>query len=116
MLFKRLAAFGHAPLCSLRPERAPRVLGFTCPLCYRCLGAVCGVLVMRSLSPPLSAEMQWLASCSGLLCAADVMLDWLQLSPSTNIRRFWTGVPLGLAVSGVFLLVGESTWKYLQSF
>ena len=112
MLLKRLAAFGHAPLCSLRPERAPRLLGFTCPLCYRCLGAACGVLMLRSLSPPPSGEMQWLATCSGLLCAADVMLDWCQLSPSTNTRRFWTGLALGLSVTGIFLLAGVRPWKF----
>ena len=35
-IYQRLSQFGSIPMCNGIAERAPHILGFCFPLCYRC--------------------------------------------------------------------------------
>lgn len=81
------------PLCSGRPESAPRICGLTCPLCWRCSGALAAACLSALLLPRHSIVL-------GCLCAipalTDVGLAHYKIYPGSNFRRGVTGLLLGV--------------------
>jgi uncharacterized membrane protein len=99
----RLLAYGRAPMCNLRPERAFRVGVFVLPLCTRCTGILLGTLASQvvaaiATTSPLALKLR-------VLLLLPMALDWLGqragVASSTNSRRVLTGFLCGIGVSGL---------------
>jgi uncharacterized membrane protein len=104
MLFTRISTrlrlIGKAPLCNRRRERAPVVFGFCSPLCYRCLGLVTGYLVVTFMPRNLIWILPNEAAIFGLIfMPTDWLLQRLNFIPSTNARRFVSGLIFVWAMS-----------------
>ena len=88
---------GKEPLCNLRPERAPKIGTFVFPLCWRCTGLLIGGIIATCIK--LCTLIDSCPICAISSCAP-LALDWsiqkLNIKESTNVRRFVTGIVLGL--------------------
>src|SRR5260370_3153337 len=71
---ERLSAFGHAPLCNLRPERAFHVRSFVFPLCARCAGLLAGALASGAAAGGFVVTMTISAAA---IVSAPLLIDWL---------------------------------------
>lgn len=98
--------------CHQIPERCFCVKGYTFPLCARCTGVFVGqtgffLLFLFHIRPSLSAS---------LLCLSVMGIDWglqyIKILPSTNMRRFFTGILGGYGVFGIYYQL----FKILVSF
>lgn len=94
------------PLCNGKPETAPHICGCTFLLCWRCTGAVCGLIVFFLF------EKIFLDNCSSLficfLCipaVVDFYLNKYELKKPNNMLRFFTGVLLGMSFGCVEILL-----------
>lgn len=88
--------------CHQKAERSFFIHGYQCPVCARCSGLYLGygfgiLLWMFSVTLPLAVYGLFMLS---------MLIDWgLQAAdvlPSTNVRRFVSGVLCGIAVIGIF--------------
>jgi uncharacterized membrane protein len=109
---------GHAPLmtlaayrtgalvCHQRPERSFHVAGAQMPVCARCVGvyASCaaGVILAwtrrRSLS---STATRFILMIGAMPIALTVGLEWIGAIETSNVARFFTGLPFGFAAGVV---------------
>jgi len=99
----RLLAYGRAPICNLRPERAFCVGEFVLPLCARCTGILLGALASQVMAAIATASP--LALKLRVLLLLPMALDWLGqrvgVASSTNSRRVLTGFLCGIGASGL---------------
>lgn len=88
--------------CHQKAERSFFIHGYQCPVCARCSGLYLGygfgiLLWMFSVTLPLAVYGLFMLS---------MLIDWgLQAAdvlPSTNVRRFVSGVLCGIAVIDIF--------------
>jgi len=97
------------PLCNKRPERAPHICGHVFPLCWRCTGALVGVILVDiiylSLSPKISIMLPLSILCIPMLI--DVYRQYRLKLMSTNPRRFYTGFLCGIAIMGWVALIKQ---------
>jgi len=88
------------PLCSGKPERAPHFRGLTCPLCWRCSGALVGAILTALLATHHSMVLGVLC---GLPALVDVGIARFGIYPGSNFRRAVTGLLIGV---GAYLVGG----------
>jgi uncharacterized membrane protein len=88
------------PICSHKPERAPRIGKYVFPLCYRCTGLILGYFITLFIPNAEKSILIGMALISTLMI--DVAFQYLG-SPSTNTRRLITGMlfSIGLLVLGM---------------
>jgi uncharacterized membrane protein len=103
-IHKRIQAFGSLPLCSLKSGSAPQAFGFVCPLCWRCAGALVGVLGARAFLPTASPALLYTVAALVGVCVLDVVSDRFGISPTTNVRRFVTGILLGAGIGSLRII------------
>jgi len=99
MLTERLNSLGKAPICNLKPARAPHIGSFVFPLCWRCTGVTIGLvggMPIGMLLAPVHREL--LIAIVALLVTplvVDGLLQKLGHVESTNARRLVTGMLCG---------------------
>ena len=101
-LQRRTNCFGIAPICNLRPERAPYSGAFVFPLCYRCTGVIVGIII----ATPIKQEYLDLGKVSMVVLVLvltmpmilDGILQKLKFLLSTNTRRAVTGLLFGIGL------------------
>lgn len=91
--------FSHT--CHQKAERSFFIHGYQCPVCARCSGLYIGygfgiLLWMRSITLPLAVYVLFM-----LCMLSDWGLQAADILPSTNARRFLTGLLCGIAVIGI---------------
>ena len=102
-------------ICHQRPERSFHIAGTQMPVCARCFGlyagGASGLALAWAFRRGARARAGWSPRVvkSSLVAAAvpialTVGLEWLDVIGTSNILRWFTGVPLGL-VAG-FAIVG----------
>ena len=95
--------WGKKPLCNGRPERAPHIGTFCFPICWRCLGISCGIIIVTvayylNLFAIVKRHFSILAFVGVIPCLVDY---WLQHSThylSNNFKRFFFGIMAGVSV------------------
>ena len=104
------------PLCNKKPERAPRICGHTFILCWRCTGAVVGVIFMEILyliyRPEALVLMPLAVFCVPIFI--DVFKQYYLKILSTNPKRFITGFLCGVAIIGWSAIMTEWVKIYQQ--
>ena len=95
---------GHRLGCHQLPQRSLFIGGRQFPLCARCTGLAIGYVLAFALLSLLRPSL--------ILCAAfcEIMfLDWLiqylEIRPSTNIRRLLTGTLCGYGLMSAYIRV-----------
>ncbi len=105
-------ALGHRMGCHQMPERSFFIRGRQFPLCARCTGLLVGDVLALSLAAFVTPPFPLCV----LFCAA-MFLDWfvqyLELRPSTNLRRLVTGTLCGYGLTSVYLQVLRWCWVRL---
>lgn len=99
--------------CHQRPDRSFFLFGCQMPLCARCTGIALGQLAGAIVSAVKTPS----ALVSALLlvpCALDGGLQLLTGRPSTNARRFVTGILAGLGVAFLYVCAVKSILKALK--
>lgn len=97
-----LMTLGFSAGCHQMPERSFFIKGRQMPVCARCFGCLCGHLAafgtwwLWSIHPVV---LVWM--CFPMLL--DWTLQFAKIKPSTNLRRFITGVPCGYALNYGFI-------------
>ena len=96
-------------ICHQRPERSFHIAGTQMPVCARCFGLYAGGASGLALAWAFRRRWSSRVVKSSLFVAAvpialTVGLEWLDVIATSNILRWFTGVPLGL-VAG-FAIVG----------
>ena len=104
----RWSAIPFAPVCNLRPDRAPRVGGYCCPICWRCSG-VLAALSLVTTPAALGALPRWAIACGAIViaapCVVDAVLQYRFGHESTNPRRAVTGWLFGSSLAVLLDLV-----------
>lgn len=77
------------PICNRRPDRAPKIFGYTFILCWRCTGILIGVLFSSILDFSIGRIFI-------LPLAVDGIAQYVYGIESTNLRRFITGFLAGM--------------------
>lgn len=101
----RYRSIGVAPICNLRPDRAPRLCGFCFPLCWRCTSISAAMLIIcqfRVSEFVPSQTARWVLAIA--LCiptACDGILQYVFQIESTNFRRISTGVIAGIGIASL---------------
>jgi len=98
--------FKRRPLCNNNPDSAPQINGKPFLLCWRCVGAIIGILISLIVFNHLkvSAKMTVVALLS-IPAILDYALNRLKFKRESNKLRFITGVLLGIAVGYVEILL-----------
>lgn len=93
IFISRIKAVGKKPLCNMRPDRAPRWLGYSFPLCWRCTSIIFTmVLLGMGAGERLPLPVHWLMISLLLLpVALDGIAQYKFNVESTNFRRVVTG-------------------------
>lgn len=106
---KRLSSVGKAPVCNLKPERAPRYGGFCFPLCWRCTGIALGMFVPDSLPYVKIHADSFILLGLGVLLIIPALYDGIRQYvfkvESNNRRRFITGFIAGTGMNMVITVV-----------
>ena len=91
------------PICNKRPERAPKILGHTFVLCWRCTGVVLGAggmfLVIKRLAIDFVPVLFVLSIAIMLPMLCDGIMQYGYTLASNNCRRFTTGFLFGLGLT-----------------
>ena len=104
-----MGILNRRPLCNNNSQSAPHINGKCFILCWRCIGVLTGVLtvsVLRLWFDVSIEENDLLYSIVMILPAyVDYVLIRCRLIRPNNIRRFFTGVLLGVPFAQVILLL-----------
>ena len=98
-IYQRLSQFGSIPMCNGISERAPHILGFCFPLCYRCTFIV--ILFIMTLYIAYKHK-KTIPLYVIFLCMLPMIIDgslqtfWGMMS--NNLRRALTGAVFGYAL------------------
>lgn len=114
-IWRKCMKFGQLIGCHQMPERSFFIRGYQLPVCARCCGVILGYL----LAIPSFLLFRFHALLSVLGCLS-MLIDWglqaLKLKPSTNIRRFITGILGGYGIMTLQFGLLKELLKILQSF
>jgi uncharacterized membrane protein len=91
--------FPNAPICNGRRDRAPCLGPYACPICWRCIGALGGMLMARTFVTSVHGALPvLLAFVLALPAYVDGIRQYEYKIESTNTRRVVTGILLGFAL------------------
>lgn len=98
--------------CHQIPERCFCIKGYTFPLCARCTGVFIGqtsffLLFLFHIRPALTVCLLALS-----IMGIDWGLQYIKILPSTNMRRFFSGISGGYGVFGIYYHI----FKLIVSF
>ncbi|MBQ8910997.1 MAG: DUF2085 domain-containing protein [Clostridia bacterium] len=93
---------GRLSGCHQRPDRSFFLKGRQFPVCARCTGVVVGYFCGAVLYPFFNVPL-WLTVLFCMLMLTDWLVQRIDLLPSTNLRRFCTGVLCGLGLIARYL-------------
>lgn len=109
--------------CHRIPERCFHWRGRPQWLCARCVGVLAGMTLAAASvpatlvwSPLFVRNLHWLLLFAGAgvaSCTADWSLQTWANVPSTNVRRFWTGLAGGMAIVALVEIVIVEVWRSL---
>lgn len=107
-LIERFSQIGQIPLCNGIAERAPHIMGYCFPLCYRCTFIVIFFIITLWFLYRKGIELPiWLL----VFCLFPMIIDgglqtFLGIM-SDNLRRAMTGSLFGFGLAGLI------TWLYM---
>lgn len=95
------------PLCNNDPSAAPVICGKTFYLCWRCCGAVIGILfflLINVIRPFMDIKCMWV-----ILLASPAIIDYsmnrIGVKKASNVLRFITGLCVGNSVAMIEIIV-----------
>lgn len=104
-ILEKIRMLGNKSGCHQLPERSFFIKGYQVPVCARCTGVLIGqtaAIVISLFKIPLSFA-------SSLILIGIMGIDWfvqaINIKPSTNIRRFYTGICGGLGLFRIYILI-----------
>ena len=105
LLHKYFMHIGKYSGCHQMPERSFFINGMQFPLCARCTGILVGYLVgvllfVLKIFVPIE-----LCLCFGLVMLGDWYIQYIDVLPSTNIRRFITGTLCGIGYLQILIKI-----------
>ena len=95
------------PVCNNRQHTAPRIMGWTFPLCWRCSSMILAAgIAQLGFGPVISPHWSYVLAGSLLLLAGgyDGYRSYFTPSGTTNLNRVIYGVAIG---GGLFLISNE---------
>lgn len=98
-LIERILLFGKVPLCNGIASRAPHILGFCFPLCYRCtfiLLSFCLTFLMIYKKEKINIKYVYILFIPMII---DGCLQTFAGIESNNLRRSITGFLFGFALA-----------------
>ena len=112
ILLKRLTFIGKIPLCNGIARRAPHILGFCFPLCYRCTAIFVAFFLILIVCYKKKYE------CPYWICALGLIPIWIDGGiqtfmgiETTNMARVITGgffgAMLGAFIARLYLRIDE---------
>jgi uncharacterized membrane protein len=98
---EHLELLGKKPLCNKKAERAPWILNFCFPLCWRCTSIIIGYVLGSILQVSFLGGRSYLflGSMLSTPCFVDYYLQQKGKLESTNFRRILTGLLAGIGIS-----------------
>jgi len=106
-------------ICHQRPERSFHTAGVKWPVCGRCSGlyaaAPIGALAAAGFR---RRRREWPAiafvAAAALPTAATIALEWLHLSPMSNLARALAALPLGAAIAFTLVRTAAGPSKSIE--
>jgi len=97
----RLSNIGRLPVCNQKPSRAPKIMNFSFPLCWRCLSICFSIILgLKIISFNVNYRLNILYAIILLIpCLIDGILQYYFYIESTNFRRVVTGIFAGLGIA-----------------
>lgn len=95
------------PLCNNNPSSAPHINGKCFFLCWRCTGAVVGAFgtIVISFITDCVLAKYFVVYLLALPAVIDYFLTRAKLIQASNVRRFISGVLLGIPLATIALIV-----------
>jgi uncharacterized membrane protein len=92
-------------ICHQRPERSFHLAGLQLPVCARCLGLYAGAAIgsVTALGLGRIREPRTIAVIAIIPLLVSLVVEWLGVSPLSNVLRAVTGVVAGSVVAAVVL-------------
>lgn len=91
------------PICNGKPERAPKLMGHTFVLCWRCsmtiFSVICNVSIIESFNIMIPFWGMILGGILLMPMLADGIFQYFADIPSSNFRRALTGFLFGTGVT-----------------
>lgn len=105
LLHRYFMHIGKYSGCHQMPERSFFINGMQFPLCARCTGILAGYLVgvllfVLKIFVPIEVCL-----CFGLVMLGDWYMQYIDVLPSTNIRRFITGTLCGIGYLQILIKI-----------
>lgn len=101
-IYNTLMRIGHLTGCHQLPERSFYIKGYQFPLCARCTGIVIGEWAAIPLW--FIFPVGFIPACiMGVPLVIDGGLQYLYISPSTNLRRVITGFLAGWGLMTIYI-------------
>lgn len=99
--------FLRKPLCNNNPASAPHINGKCFFLCWRCTGAVVGafVAIVSSFIVDCILAKYFVIYLLALPAAIDYFLTRAKIVHPNNVRRFISGILLGIPVAAIVLVI-----------
>jgi len=88
--------FGNRPWCNRDPSAAPHVRGYCAPLCWRCIGIVCGAVAGVSVGVQAPIHV---AAALAMPCVIHGTARYVFGVHVSNAGRLVTGLLLGIAIA-----------------
>lgn len=108
-----LMRFGHWTGCHQLSERSFYIKGFQFPLCARCTGIVAGYLFGTAMFLCKVYIPLEICVAGAVVMFFDWYIQYIGLLPSTNIRRFVTGLLCGACYLHFLVKILYRLWNYL---
>lgn len=109
---ERLMQFGRSCGCHQMPERSFFIKGEQFPVCARCTGVLIGDLAAYSVFLIYTLPLKfYMIGCAVMFI--DWFMQYIDLCPSTNIRRLLTGIIGGYSLTTLYCMVLKYIIMYL---
>jgi uncharacterized membrane protein len=103
-----------ALICHQQADRSFAIRGVPLPVCGRCTGlylaAACGALaawLARGRRPPEARTARLVLAVAALPMAVSIGLEWTGVAAGSNLSRFLSALPLGVAGGWVLQRTAE---------
>lgn len=100
-----LMNLGHRMGCHQIPERSFSFKGYQFPVCARCTGVFFGEIITIIILIAQYRISPWLSLFFMLVMGIDWGLQYLDILPSTNIRRLVSGLFGGVGLTNYYFLL-----------